>query len=115
MRVADRPAYTLKKLEPFRGRQLAPVAVLVDRLALDVLHDKVRQAAIGAARIEQAGNVGMIEHRENLALAAKPPYDFTRVQPTANDLDGNQLLEGIVGARRKIDIAHAAMSDLAKN
>ena len=46
-----------------------PIAVLVDRLTLDVLHHEVGQAVVRRAPVEQAGDVGVLEPREDLALA----------------------------------------------
>ena len=47
------------------------VAVLIERLALDVLHDEVWLAIVRLACIDQPRDVRMIEARENLPLGAE--------------------------------------------
>src|SRR5215472_7873625 len=98
MRIADFRAYALKQLEPLRNRQLALIAVEVNRLTLDVFHDEVGQAVVGRASIEQAGDVGMVEHGQNPALTVKPIKDVVGIQTSADDFDGNEFLKGVVGA-----------------
>ena len=47
------------------------VAVLVDGRAFDQLHHEVRNAFVGGAAVQQAGDVGMIEAGKNLALVTE--------------------------------------------
>ena len=50
--VVDRDAHALKQLQPRGHIERARIAVLVDGVALDVIHHQVRQAVLGRAAIE---------------------------------------------------------------
>ena len=76
----DRGADDAKELEALAHRQVATVAVAVERLALDVLHDEVGQPVVGGAAVEQPGDVGMLEAGQDLPLAAKVT-DASRRRP----------------------------------
>ena len=54
-----------------RLRQPILVAVLIERLALDILHDEVWLTIIRLTRIDQARDIRMIEARKNLPLSAE--------------------------------------------
>ena len=59
--------------EPQAGRDVegSVVAPAVDRLALDVLEHQVGLAGLGDAGIDQLGDVGVLQTREDRALAAE--------------------------------------------
>jgi hypothetical protein len=53
------------------NRQSARVAVCVEGLSLDQFHDEIRLSFGGHAAIEQAGDIRMIQARQNLELREK--------------------------------------------
>ena len=71
MRVLDGGADVDEQLEPLAEVELSLIAVLIERLAFDVLHDQVRLAILRLACIDQARDVRMIEARENLPLGTE--------------------------------------------
>ena len=89
------------------------VAILVDRLPLDVLHDEVGAAVLGGAAVEQLGDVRVVEVGEDLALGAEAADDLVRVHAAPDELEGDLLLELLVGPLRQVDRAHAAPAELA--
>ena len=91
----------------------ARIAIDVDRLAVDVLHDDVRRAVRGRAAVEQPRDVRMVERREDLALELQPALDVARQQPAPHQLDRDLLLELLVGALREEHLAHAAAAEAA--
>jgi hypothetical protein len=115
VRVSDRGADTLEQLQALGDRQVPSIAVLVDRLALDELHDEVGQAVVGRPSVEQARDVGVIESGQDLALAAESLDDVVRVQPAPEDLDRDTLLERVVGPRGQINASHPSATDLAQD
>jgi hypothetical protein len=88
------------------------VAELVDGQPLDVLHDEVGQAVVGRSAVHQARDVGVVERGENLPLLPEAPEDEVCVHPALDELDGDALLELVVGANREVDRAHAAAPKL---
>ena len=79
VRVLHGVADLAKQLEPRRDRQTLLVAVLVDRLAVHVLHDEVRRTLGRRTAVEEAGDVRMVQFGENLALGAEAAlHEFRR-------------------------------------
>jgi hypothetical protein len=89
--------------------------VSVDRLALHVLHDEVRNAFGRAAAVEQPGDIRMFQRGQNFALLAEPPQYLCVSRPRTEHFERNFLAEDIVVALCKIDHAHAAMADAMEN
>ena len=106
---ADRP----EEPQPLGGRQSLVVAVAVNGLPLDVLHHEVGQPLVGRAAVEQAGDVRVVQGGEYLALISEAAQHLLRVHATLDELDGDALFIGVVGAARQVDRAHAATSELA--
>jgi hypothetical protein len=104
-------AHLHEQLEPGPRAQPLPVAVVGDGHAVHVLHDEERTAVLRGARIEDARDVGMVHHRERLALRLEPRDDLLRLQSAAHDLqrdppaDRAQLVS-------QVDLAHPALADL---
>ncbi len=100
--------------EPQAGThaEAVPPAVVIDRLALDVLHDQVRRALGGEARVVELGDVGMNQAGED-PLLAEQPLEARRRGVAAHDLDRHPAGEEPVGALAEVDPAHASLSDFA--
>ena len=71
VRVLDRGADVDEQLEPLAEVEPVFIAVLIERLAFDVLHYEIRLAIIRLASVDQSRDVRVIEARENLPLGAK--------------------------------------------
>ena len=95
------------------GVELPELAIVEDVLTLDVLHGEVREAVSRRAAVQQAGDVGMLEAGENLALVAEPLHDGIRVGSTLENLDRDALLKHVVAAHREVDGTHPSTTDLA--
>src|SRR5260370_648275 len=115
VREFDGRADVLKELELLGNGQFTPVAVPVNRLALNVFHDKIRQAVAGCAAVQQTSHIGVVERGQDLALAAKPLNDVVGIKPTADNLYGHEFLKRVVVPGRQIDCTHSAAADLAQN
>ena len=71
MRVLDGGADVDEQLESLAEVELSLIAILIERLAFDVLHYQVRLAILRLACIDQSRDVRMIEARENLPLGTE--------------------------------------------
>ena len=87
------------------------VAPAVDVLALDQLEHEIRLAARGDAGVEQLGDAGLAQAREDRALAPEPLLRVGVEQAAAQQLDGGVAFEAAVAAARAPDAAHAALAD----
>ena len=108
MREVDRRADGLEQLQALRERQAVLVAVAVDRLPLDVLHQEERQAVLRAAAVEQSGDVRVVDVSEDLTFGAESTQDLVGGHPRPDDLCGDPPLELAVGAGGQVDGAHSA-------
>ena len=111
--VLDRRADQPEELQPRRGVHPSGVAILDDRLSLDVLHREVRQSVRRRAAVEEAGDVRVLEAGEDLAFVPEPSHDGVAVHAALEHLDRDALLERIVIADAEMHGAHAAVPDLA--
>jgi hypothetical protein len=103
-----------KQMRAFPERERGSLAVLGNRLAVNVLHDDVRTAIVSAATVEDCCNVGMREVGENLPFTAKAADDQLRIQALSHEFYGDVL--GIFGiaAYCQVDDAHTAAADFAE-
>ena len=110
--AVDRRADALEEPQPLlQAEARAAPAVLVDRHALHPLQHEERPAVGGAAAVEQAGDAGVIQPGEDLALAHEPAHDRPRVHPALDQLERRPLQEGPLVALGEIDLAHAAAAE----
>ena len=68
-------------------RELVLVAILGDLDAAHQFHHEVRPARFGRAGIEHLGDVGMVHHRQRLALRLEPGDDLPGVHAQLDDLE----------------------------
>ena len=107
----DRRAHRTKQFQAIGDGQAATVAVLVDRPAIDVLHDQIGHSLGRRAPVEQAGNVRMIQTGKQLALLIKSPQQRLPAAAVTDELDGHLLLELAVVADRPVHRTHPATAD----
>ena len=91
------------------------IAVLGQRLPLDVLHDEVRTPVRRRAAVEQPRDVRMIERRDDLSLGPEAPDEILAVHAALHQLQRDPLAVRVVGAHGQKDRAHAAASDLLQD
>ena len=112
MHVLDGGAELTEELDAVWDVELVAVAVHVDGCAFDVVHDEVRLSGVGGAAVHEAGDVGVFEGRENLALVPEAAEDGVGGE-AAEDLEGDAFLVLVVGAGGEEDGPHAAAAYLA--
>ncbi len=110
--VLHRGADLPEEDEPVPDRELVAAAEVEQRDALDVLHDEVGLAFLGGAAVEQPRDPGVVERGRDLALVAKALQRLRAGHSGADELDGDLLLELVVGAAGEIHLAHAAAAQL---
>ena len=76
----------MNSLSRSRVRKLVLVAVLGDPDPLDQFHDKVGPAVVRRPCVEDSGDVGMVHHRQSLALGLEPGDDLAAVHARLDDL-----------------------------
>ena len=76
----EEEAQALPDAEAFLGAQYR------ERPALDVLHDEVRAAVRRGAAVEKAGDVGMLQVREDLSLGPNLRSTESRSMPARTSL-----------------------------
>ncbi len=92
------------------------VAVFIERLAVDVLHDEVGLALWRFGDLIQPCDVGMVECGEQLAFELETAKDVVCVESLADELDGDYALGAVfavVGCF--VDGPHPAASDAAQH
>ena len=113
--VLHRRADLPEEPEAVADREAALPAVVEQRNACDVLHHEVRLALLGRAAVDQPSDAGVLQRGRDLALVSEPLQDLRARHPGAHELDGDLLLELVVGAPRQIHLAHAAVPDLLED
>ena len=108
--VVDRLTDVEEQPEPPADRQPPGVAVGVDGLAVHVLHREVREPLRRHAGVEDLGNVGVIQAREQPGLAREPAEvgvggPVAAADHLQRDRPPQRLVLGAV------DDAHAALAD----
>ena len=111
MRIRDRGADLAKELKPLIHREVATIAILINRFARDILHDEIRKTVFGRARIKQSRDMRMVEVRENLPLIAKMAQHFFCIHPALDELDRDLLSILIVNALGQINDPHATRAE----
>jgi len=110
VRVLDRLADRHDQLEPLAGRELVVVAVFRDRHAVDQLHDEVGPPGFGRPGVVNAGDIGVVHHRQRLALGLEPRDDLGAVHPGLDDLERDLAPDGVL-LLGHVDNAHAPFAD----
>ena len=81
VRVLDGPAHLHEQFQPLARRELVLVTELGDRHPVHQLHHEVRAAGVGGAGVEDPGDVGVVHHRQRLALGLEPGDELSGVEP----------------------------------
>src|SRR5207248_3651126 len=115
MRVTDRGAGFAEKLQSLSNQQIVRIAILIDRHAFDVLHDKIRQSIFGHAAVEQARDVRVIEAGQDLSFVAEMAQHRIGVHAPLDQLDRDTLLILLIRALGQINRAHPATAEFAQD
>src|SRR5690606_27147988 len=113
MRELDGARDDREQPEPLGDAEAHPLAVDVDRQSVDIFHDEKRAPISGHAAVEQAGDVRMVERREDLTFGEEPLHQLW-VGAVAENLDRSAAAELAVIALRIVDDAHPAATDLTE-
>ena len=89
----------------------ARIAVTIDGLARDELHDDVGKPLRRGATIEQPRDVAMIERRKDLTFVLEALFGEWVAHVGAHELDGDFGAVLIVIAHGLVDVAHATGAD----
>ena len=105
-----RGQYLQEQSEPLGDGQVAVVAVSRDGCADNVLECQVGLTLVRHARIQQAGDVGMIQTRQDFALARKPLGNDAAQERRMNQLESHLAFEQPVGALGQPHAAHSPVT-----
>src|SRR6266849_1756173 len=111
--VMDGRADSAEELQAFDGGKLAGIAVLEERLALDILHHEVGKTVFGGAAVEKPCDVGVVQGGQNLPLILESAKNALAVHPPLDELDGDSLAVLLVGAVGFVHGPHPAVANLA--
>ena len=112
VRVMHGGADCAEELQAIGDGYVPVVAVIVQRLALDVFEDEVGNAVLGRSAVEQPGDVRVIQARQDLPLVTEALPDGVRVHAPLDQLNGHLLAILIIRPVGQVDRAHAAPADL---
>ena len=103
--------------EEFKSRpcvEFVPIAIVIDRVPLDILHDEVGPAFGCRAGLEDAGDAWMTHHCKRLAFGFEACDDLVRIHARLDDLEGYTPLDR-AGLLCEVDDAEAAFADDREN
>lgn len=111
MGVLQRITHLKKQVKAAPQRAIGAQTMAVDGFAINELHDQVGPAFFGGAGIQQAGDAGVIELRQNLTLGTKPLQQRLLARADAHQLDRGTRTEPLIGPFGEQHFAHAALAD----
>ena len=112
VRVLDGFEHVQEQAEPGVHVQPVLVAIAIDGQPLHVLEHEIRLTRRRHARVEEPGDVGMREPREDVAFALEPLLAGAPHERHVQQLDGRVSREAAVAALRQPDAAHPAVPDV---
>src|SRR3954463_6612308 len=82
---------------------------LGDRHAGNVFHDEIRQTILGRSRVDQPGDVRVLEPGQNLPLCLKPTKYLIGIGPTPEQFNRHLLFELPIGPGSEVNAAHSTV------
>src|SRR4030095_4538784 len=113
VRVLYRVADCDEELEALGRREILLVAILRDLDPADQFHHEIRTTSRRRASVEYARDVGMIHHRQRLALLLEARDHLLGVHPQLDDLERDAPFDRFVLLGHPYH-AEAALADLLK-
>ncbi len=110
VRVLHGSADLAKQLKPRVERQMVPITVGRNRYTVHEFHDKIGPTARRGPRVQHACDVGVLHHRQGLALRVKPHHNLPGIQPRLENLECHLALHGC-GLLGPIDQPHPAFAN----
>ncbi len=111
VRVTHCRADLQEELHAIAHVQPPRLAVAVDGVARDQLHDHIRDAGVGGATIQQTRDIAMIEPREDLPLSPEALLGERAAHIGPHELDGDFGLVLVVIAHRFEHVTHTACAE----
>src|ERR1700693_2679987 len=111
MRVLPRVAHRAKQLEPLLNGRLVLAAVLGERNAFDILHNKPRRPVRQRVRVIEPRDGRMIQPREHPLLAEETLASARGYPGIAENLDRDQVAEILPFG--EIYLPHAAFAQFS--
>src|SRR5690606_34978593 len=96
---------------PRLDRKAVLVAIAVDRISLDVLHEEIGTAIRSRPAVEQPRDSVVIQSREDPLLAVKALQYFRSLDAGVRDLDRDLALELSVPALGEVDRTHPTSAE----
>ena len=112
VRKPDRAAHRLEETEPFRDGELVLVAVFIDALPVDKLHDEVRHGVVVGARVHKLCDVGVLQGCQERPLRLEPPDHLSPGKGGTDEFDRDPPLELSVIAHCFVHFSHSPGPDL---
>src|SRR6201996_5981909 len=88
------------------------IAVLIDRLTVDVLEHEIGLACSGNTGVDEFGDVRIGEQCEDSAFAPKAPFARFAEKGDVEELECDGALEPSVDAARAPDASHSTLADV---
>ena len=107
--VRDGAKHFENERNPFADAELSVVAILIDRLAIDVLEHEIRLAVGRDARIDEVRDIGMSDAGEDVGLATESRV--RAAETNRQQLDGRESFELTIATLGEPDDPHPAMAD----
>jgi hypothetical protein len=114
VRVLHDVAHGGKELESRVDRETACIAIAVDRFTIDILHREPRYAVTCDAAVDEAGDVWVLEKRENPTLLQESSNELG-TPGLPDQLERDALLELSVVTRGEEHGAHTSVTDLSND
>jgi hypothetical protein len=86
-------------------------AVFVERFTIDVLHHQIGLAIFAMPCVKESRDIGMRQHRQNLAFGTKALSDGLVLDTCSQELDRDLLADLAIDAFSKINGAHPSTAD----
>src|SRR5215470_6157508 len=109
--VLDRIADLYEESQPIADVQSLSISVLIERLAIDVLHHKVGISVRRGPAAQQPADVRMIQRCQDLPFVAEPPQNEIAIKAAFDQFDRDAMLKLSVSAPGFINRAHAPAPD----
>src|SRR6266550_2827533 len=104
-----------KKLEALQRVQTVKVAIAIDCLAFNVLHNKIRETIVRSATVKQPGDVWVFKLGKDLTFHYEPAQDCVSIHAPIHELNGNFFTILVVGSHRQKYGPHSTTANLAED